>query len=72
MLSGDEKLYNKPRKANSIYFERSEFLIDTSPQKNPSVRLCIRLILVLVWDARLILVLVWGTYYVPGTYYVRM
>ena len=33
---------------NNIIFERSEFLIDTSPKKNPSVRLCVRLILVLV------------------------
>ena len=31
-----------------LLFERSEFLIDTSQKKNPSVRLCVRLILVLV------------------------
>ena len=49
-------------------FERSEFLIDTPPKKNPSVRLCVRLILDLVWDTRLILVLVWGTYYVRIMY----
>ena len=30
-------------------FERSEFLFDTSQKKNPSVRVCVRLILVLVW-----------------------
>ena len=45
-------------------FERSEFLIDTSQKK---VRVCVRLILVLVGKT-LILVLVWGTYYVPYTY----
>ena len=48
-------------------FERSEFLIDTSPKKNPSVCVCVRLILVLVGKT-LILVLVWGTYYMPATY----
>ena len=52
-----------------LLFERSEFLIDTS-QKNLCVRLCVRLIFVLVWGTcvRLILVLVWRTYYVPDTY----
>ena len=49
-------------------FERSEFLIDTSPPKNPSVCVCVRLILVLAWK-KIVLFLVWGTYYVP---YIRM
>ena len=53
-----------------VLFERSEFLFDTSPQKDPSVcvSVCVRLILVLVWDTRLILVLVWSTYYVRIMY----
>ena len=37
---------------SSGLFERSEFLIDTSQKKNLCVRLCVRLILVLVWDTR--------------------
>ena len=41
-------------------FERSEFLIGTSQKENPSVRVCVRLILVLVWK-NIVLVLVWGT-----------
>ena len=45
-----------------MLFERSEFLIDTgtSPPKNPSVRVCVRLTLVFVWK-KIVLVLVWGT-----------
>ena len=42
----------------TVSFERSEFLIATSPPKNLCVCACVRLILVLVW----------GTYYVPDTY----
>ena len=62
-------LYPTPsRNSFVLLFERSEFLIDTPQKKNPSVRLCVRLILVLVWVTRLILVLVWGTYYVRIMY----
>ena len=42
-----------PTNYSQLLFERSEFLIDTSPPQNPSVRVCVRLIMVLVW----------GTYY---------
>ena len=41
-------------------FQRSEFLIDTTPKKNLSVSVCVRLILVLVWK-KIVLVVVWGT-----------
>ena len=47
---------------SQVLFERSEFLIPTrgtSQKKNPSVSVCVRLILVLVWKN--VLVLVWGT-----------
>ena len=49
------------RSSHYCLFERSEFLIDTwyIPQKK-SVRVCVRLILVLVWK-NIVLVLAWGT-----------
>ena len=49
-----------PQHVHLPYFERGEFLIDTwyIPEKK-SVRVCVRLILVLVWK-NIVLVLVWG------------